>query len=38
MRKVSLGKVLGLIFGCAVVLVLLLMMFVIVVNLMHGET
>lgn len=37
LRKVTLGKMLGLIFGCMVVIVLIFMMFVIVVNLMNRE-
>jgi hypothetical protein len=35
LAKISFGKVLGLIFGCVVVLIF--MMFVILGNLMHGE-
>lgn len=37
LAKMSFGKVLGLIFGCVVVAVLIFMMFVILGNLMHGE-
>ena len=37
LAKISFGKILGLIFGCVVVAVLIFMMFVILGNLMHGE-